>query len=816
MRINHLENAVKLPPCKPTTPGKRGLILPAIALLLAGAAHPALQAQEATDRPRAPIAAPDDSTELETIVVTAQKRSENIIDVPYSISAVSGALLEQQHIVNVEDLTMATAGVSFGAGANPGMDTVTIRGVSSQGGGATVGLYLDDAPITTTNPFNPSYSGATEPTLLDINRIEVLRGPQGTLYGAGSMGGTIRYIYNQPDYSGFSTTAGTDLSGTRHGGFNDQVRGVVNLPLVDGVLALRAAVEYSHESGYIDHFTYIPPTQASLNAGGDDGHAGVQDQSGVNSYHTLTTRASLAYKPNDDLQIVAAFHYQQRNANDTSLWYESVGLYQQDKLYAEPSTDSLFVPSLTITKQFSMGELTSVTSYFRRVNDHHSDGTYFNSDFIEYLADFYYPDTAPCNCGAKFDALPGPSITQQVTQTATQEFRFASKLPVETGLPISWIGGLFLSDHKITVADDEYVTGLRSMFISLYNELPENSGFADPFTNDSVFTARAHETEKQYAAFGEFSYYFTSALKATAGLRYMIAKTDYVYDEGGYFAQGIPPVVALDNDYHASTPKLSLDYKVNDEVAIYADMAKGYRLGGYIQPIQTTVGLCVADLQALGLANPGFSYNSDQLWSYELGAKSNLLGNTLSVNASGYYIRWNNIQQTFDLSCGSPYTANFGTAESYGGELEVRAKPITNLTLGLNAGVNHAFLTAVNPNVGATAGQNLLNTPKWTLNLNADYSWHMTDAVKAFARADFSRVGTSYGSYIVSAVNFENPGYTLVNASVGATVGMLDMSLYAKNLLDNHQAIQHVSIEQTVSAYSPRPLTVGVSLTAHF
>src|SRR6202011_4794065 len=161
------------------------------------------------------------------------------------------------------------------------------------------------------------------------------------------------------------------------------------------------------------------------------------------------------------------------------------------------------------------------------------------------------------------------------------------------------------------------------------------------------------------------------------------------------FAQGIPPVVALSNDYHAATPRFSMEYKVDDNVNLYANAAKGYRLGGYIQPIQTTVGLCVADLAALGLKNPGFSYQADNLWSYEAGAKSDLFSNRVSVNAAAYYIDWKNVQQTFNLNCGSPYTANFGTAESYGGELEIRAKPVPNLTLGLNASANHATLPQV-------------------------------------------------------------------------------------------------------------------------
>jgi iron complex outermembrane recepter protein len=787
------------------------LAITALLFSVVGSAPAVAQQADTSAQP-----APDDGSQLQTVIVSAQRRSERINDVPYSISALGGQQLQDDHISNIEDITRSTPGVSFGADANPGMDTVTIRGVSSQGGGATVGLYLDDVPITTTNPFNPSYSGATQPVLFDVDRVEILRGPQGTLYGSGSMGGTIRYIYNQPNLATTSVTTNADVSGTDRGSANTEDSAVLNVALVPDVAAVRAAVYYTYQSGYIDRYTFIPPTQSSLDAGGGDSHAGALDGTGVNASRTFAGRLSFTYAPSDRLKIELAAMVQDYGSDDTSLFYPSVGLFAQDKLVPEPSSDKMYVPSLTISGNLGWADLTSVSGYFRRDNSHHSDGTFFNSDFIEYLADFYYPDTIPCNCGAAFAAEPGPSQTEQVTQTSSEELRLASKLPAESGIPLSWIVGLYLSDHRIDISDNEYVTGLRQTFINLYGIDPANSGFADPFLNDSVFWAVAHEVEQQFAGFGEASYFATPDLKLTLGLRTMTARTDYLYDEGGYFAQGIPPVVSLNNDYHATTPKVSVDYKLSDDLNLYATAAKGYRLGGYIQPIQTTVGLCVADLQALGLKNPGFSYGSDSLWSYEAGAKSELLDNRLSVNAAAYYIDWKNVQQTFDLSCGSPYTANFGSAVSYGGELEVRAKPAPGLTLGFDAGTTHATLTQVQPDVGASVGQRLLNTPSWTAAVNGEYAWFPAPQWRAFVRSEYAWVGPSHGTYDVTAVNYDNPSYGLLKGSIGLDAGRYELSVYADNLLNNHTIIQHVSIEETVSAYAPQPLTVGLHFTASF
>jgi outer membrane receptor protein involved in Fe transport len=758
--------------------------------------------------------------QLETVIVTSQKRTENIRDVPYSVSAVGGEELADRHVQSSEDITREIPGISFGAGANPGQDQITIRGVSSFGGSATVGLYLDDVPIVTQNSFNTSYSGATEPKLFDLDRVEVLRGPQGTLYGSSSMGGTVRYITNQPDLTNQTETFSSDLSGTEHGGVNYDDSAILNFPIVPGVAAIRAGIDDEQMSGYVDHYKFIPPTQAQAEdaplALPASGGLGPEDQSGVNLQRTLAGHLAGTYKPNQDWSFTLSAFGQRFYADDTSLSYDQFGIDKENKLVPERTRDTMFVPSLSVTGDLGWADLTSISSYFWRQNAHQTDGTYYNSDFIEYLADFYYADTAPCQCGAKFDALPGPAITEQTTWTTSEEFRLASKLPEESGIPISWIGGVFLSDRKIKVGDYEYATGVRQTFLDLYHEDPANSGFADGFYGDSLGSSEVRNEEDQIAGFGEATYYITPALKATAGLRYLYARTDWTVYERGYFVQGLPPYIALNDQYHGTTPKFALAYTVNDDVNVYVNVAKGYRLGGYIEPIQTTVGLCVASLAQLGLSDPGLTYKSDSLWSYEAGTKANLLDNHLSINAAGYYIDWSNVQQSFTLSCGSPYTANFGSAESYGGELEIRYKPVQGLILGLDAGATHATLTQVVPNVGATNGEKLLNVPDWTATFSGEYDWPLSSSVNAFARGDYDWVGRSHGTYNPVLADYSRPVYSVLNASVGIDFDNWDVSLYAKNLLNDQKAIQKVNIVQTVSDYTLRPLTVGLVATVKF
>ena len=205
------------------------------------------------------------STQLQEITVTAQKRTEDIKDIPFSVSAISGAELLEHHVADYDDLTRALPGISFEAGPGPGLDTIEIRGVSSQSGSATVGIYVDEVSVTVSNS---QYDGAVQPKVFDLDRVEVLRGPQGTLYGASSMGGTIRFITKQPDLDAFSANASTDLSETHHGGFNNDEYGILNIPVIDGVFALRVGVDLANESGYIDHYisqgllaTIFPPSR---------------------------------------------------------------------------------------------------------------------------------------------------------------------------------------------------------------------------------------------------------------------------------------------------------------------------------------------------------------------------------------------------------------------------------------------------------------------------------------------------------------------------------------------------------------------------
>jgi outer membrane receptor protein involved in Fe transport len=789
------------------------------------------------DSPPAPPPAPAQVAQaapsggLETVIVTAEKRSETVKEIPFSISAISGADLADNNIENVEDITRSIPNISFGAGAGTGRDIITMRGISSQGGNATVGIYLDDVPAQTQLPYDTTYSGATEPKLFDMARVEVLRGPQGTLYGAGSMGGTIRYIFNQPDLDTVSGMASTDLSGIEHSPqVSDEEIGVVNVPIIPGVLAVRAALDYSDRGGWINRFAFGAPSAVAALAGAATSTAGPLIDAGTNSERTYATRLGVLWRPDDSWTVTGTLFMQHAHTDDTSLFYPSLGLYAQDKLVPERSTDDTFVPSLTITHDFGWSDLTSVSSYFYRENDRIDDSTYYNSDFFQYLADDVYTlprsqgGTSWCGCGVGFDSLPSQGYTAQRTKTLTQEVRLASKPPGEGDFPLSWVGGLYVSDRKFDESDDEVIPGVAQEFIKLYGVPPQDTEFGDyTMANGVVGLQGGREDERQYAGFANVSYNVTPQFKVQAGVRYILARAAFTYYQDAahaYFNEGALPLVAATSDYHFTTPEFSATYDVNPNVTVYGTIDEGYRLGGFIIPIlpatYTAANLCLQSVQQLGLAEPSLTYAPDHLWNYEAGTKTDFFDNHLTINFSGFYVNWSNVQQSLSLSCGAIYTTNFGEAESYGGEMEIRAKPATGLTLGLDAGYTHATLTKVNPGVGATVGEKLLNTPDWSATFRAEYAFPITDDIGGFVRGDWDWIGRSHGTFTPTDPNFSHPVYNLLNASFGIAKDDYELSIYGKNILDSAKTIQVVTINDLESGYTPQPASFGAKFTIKF
>jgi iron complex outermembrane recepter protein len=793
------------------------LELPLAALLALGTAPVAL----------AQTAAPVDKSQIEVITVTAEKRSENLKDVPESISVLSQTQLENEHVQDITDLTRAAPSISFTEQGGAGLGNLEIRGISSTAGASTVGVYLDDVSMSVRNLQT---LGQPEPKFFDIGSIEVLRGPQGTLYGAGSEGGTIRFISNPVDMANYGGSIYSELSATDHtgGSANYNFNGVINIPIIPDKLALRLGAATITDAGYIDH--YAPPTGYPA-----DPATGAFLQNGTNTDRTNVFRAALKAIPADGLTITASLFDQRLKADNTdvSVLGQGLPLWSENKFVEETDSDVLIVPSLTVNYDLGWGDVTSISSYLYRRLDRTTDGTGENSVFFGGLLDGDNVTGLDGQLhGAQIAALGSPVYYNSLNAQLSEEFRLSSKPYSGTGLPITWIAGLYWSDDKVSNEDNEFIPAFNSTFTKLYgNQLLDPNSAANQAlgfngllpNNGQVYLSDRAYDERQYSAFGEINYYITPQLRATAGLRYLFANEslvrlgDYTFvntTAASDLQTQSPPHT---HDY-AATPKFALNYDLDELNSLYATASKGFRLGGPNREVPSNI--CAtgsSSLASYGLTSAPTSYASDSLWNYELGGKFRLLDNTVSVNPSLFYIDWNRIQQDFPLnSCGFDFFDNGGEAESYGGELEIRAKITPELTLGMTSGYTHATFTQTLPNLGIEKGDAVEGVPRWSLTLDGEYMTSLTDSIDGFVRANYALTGESHGTINRTDPDYDRPSYGVLGASVGAAYGAWEFSIFGKNLTNDKKIIQQAAINTVEYGYTVRPLTIGIAANAKF
>jgi iron complex outermembrane receptor protein len=787
----------------------------------------ALVSSLALDRHGLAMALETDDLPLDEVVVTARKREENLRDVPVSIGVLDGAAIDNLRVQNLEDITRILPGVSFAAHQNgpagPGQDNITIRGVSSTVGNPTVGIYIDEVPLITLT----GYEGQAEPKLIDIERVEVLRGPQGTLYGASSEGGTVRFVTPDPNTHESSGRYRQDVSYTKHGSLNYDTQGVVNLPVIDGVFALRVSAEYERNSGYVNNYAL----EGSLSLG--TATAGPLQRSGTNSESNTAVRIKGLWNVTDTLTVVPAMLYQRYAAGDTPTFIPAVGNYQQFNQVPASDRDALIAPSLTVKANLGFADLTSITSYVGRSINRFTDGTYFNSAAVVQ----FYVDTAgvpPYTTHAQANDnilgnLRSPVDFTDHFNTWTQELRLQS--PADQKF-VHWVGGIYLADQEVRHLDSEPITGIGSTFQSIYGYginsdpvLNPSLGSAHPdhnfWTNDVVWQILDHNDTQQYAVFAQVDIEVLPTLHVGIGDRYVRATETFAETGSGFFEYGNAgtngTIYSQKATFSTSTPKFTLTYDIDSQSTVYVSAGKGFRLGGATTP-NTNVA-CLQGLALLGDTSAPQTYGPDHLWSYELGTKALLFQKTLSVNAAVYYVDWTAIQQSIVIPiCGGQFNANVGDAKAFGAELEVRYKPpvVPGLIVSANLGGEHAYITSTTNAQTAAVGQDVLYTPKFTASVLADYGWQITSSVNGFFRGDYEYTGKSFGSFQTTSPQYINPSYYVTNLNAGVAFGPYEVSLFAKNLFDNRTILQSPQINSVIQGYTMRPQTLGVSFQAKF
>jgi outer membrane receptor protein involved in Fe transport len=739
-----------------------------------------------------------ETTGLEEIVVTAEKRESTVQKTPISMTAISEAEMQARGLEDFRSIAQETPGVSMKT-SGPGQTEYEMRGLDATGGfSPTVGFYLDDAPLTA--PAQAAQGKVVvDPDLYDLNRVEVLRGPQGTLYGAGSMGGTIKLVTNAPQLNTFAVSAQSKESGTDGGGFNYGGSAMINLPIAQDVAAVRFVGTYKYTSGWIDRIVLNPfplETNGGLTRGNVLGAPVQASYSDVNWEALEGGRVSLLLKLGDNLTIQSGLMHQKISTGGPFTIDDPPGnvyAHYQPFDIAEPLEDNFSLYTLTIKYHFDFADLTSATAKWNR----HDEQTQDISETIQSLLGIpgFYP---PVGIGG------GSQEETDFSDQASEELRLASNGDGR----FQWLGGAFFSDFNSNTTSLSNYAGLQPIF----------------GTTDLISVGEPIHIE-QKALFGETSYKLTDQLKGTLGLRYYRYTSTEEAINGGIASIAGGPGTVLEfgrAENKGFNPKVNLAYTATDDVLIYTTAAKGFRPGGPNTPVPLSgPAQCLTgpgNLQSLGLNSAPNQFNPDNVWSYEVGEKARALGNTFQINSAVYYERWTNVQQLVDPSCGFSFTANAGTASVYGSEIELAANLSQSFMVTQNVGLTHATF---NDSVRATntvEGQKLLDVPDVTLNTSVIYSTPVTASFNFNARGTYTYVGPMQD---ITYVRNNLPGYALVNARAGLTSDKFSVFLFCDNLTDK-LAILTNNVAQTVNIPSVnrwvtnQPRTIGIDLQVRY
>ena len=759
-----------------------------VVLLTALSTAAAGQTTESADSPRNAL-----SSQLEEIVVTAEKRNSSVQNTAISLTALSGAELQAQGLADVGAAAREIPGIAQSS-AGPGQTEYTIRGLSSPGAAvATVGFYLDDVPMTAPSGAQNGHV-VIDPDLYDLNRVEVLRGPQGTLYGSGSMGGTIKLVTNQPNAHEFAASAQVDGSDTQGGGFNHGVNAMINVPLIDGKLAVRVVATDEHTSGWIDRIVlgnFPLPTNlqpqcepfAGCTRGNLAGTTVLKDYHDVNDEDLKGVRASVRYQPIDQLTWTATAFYQSI-AQDGLGYYDNppgTEAHYQPFNVAEPFGDTFRMYNVVGELALSPFTVTSATSYWTRSQSQTQD----ISETMQTLFDLPAYGVAQGGVGAV-------GITEvDYTKQLSEEVRLTSN----GDAALQWLIGGFYSNY--TYAQDQYSLA---------------AGFVPVFGTDNLITMYQYNHLKQTAEFGEVSYRITDSLKATVGARHYSYTQEGSVTSSGIVATPTPTTVDVAAENSGINPKFTLAYNVDPDFMVYGTAAKGFRPGAGNTPVPPTPS-CLAGLEALGKTTAPTQYDPDTVWNYELGEKATLLDKRLTVNAAIYYERWNKVQQSVELSCGFGYIDNVGAAAIRGGELEVNFKLSPEWEVDQTAGYTHAVLTSTEPGTGLEVGSKLFNVPTYSVSTSLVYT-HPVGPFNLIGRASNVHVGSqTVQSYFVENL----PGYDIANVRVGLAADHWSAYLYVNNLTNEHAELSDahnyaLNIPSLDRVATNQPRTTGISL----
>ena len=729
----------------------------------------------------------DSGGPLDEITVTAQRREEKLDKVPISISAYSGEQLQHEGITDMSAIARETPGFAVVPGATiGGGNNISIRGVSTTQGAATVGIYLDDVPL---QGRSNNWTQPIDPGLWDMQRVEVLRGPQGTLYGASSEGGTVRYITTAPSLTTWSGQVLGGMSGNERGGLGYETAAAVGGPIIDNSVGFRVSVDANRAPGYIDLLSRTTNQVTDSN---------------INPIDKITLKGSLLVAPFEGLTITPSFFYQRTHSDDDgTIWsdqpiWPATGPYQSREAELSPYTDIAKVGSVKVAYDFGPAVLTSVTAgYWRNL---------IRDDDYSAVAAY---QLAKANTPAFFASNPdfaSPQSTRTNQKTYSQEIRLSSA--DETAL-FYGTAGFWFSHSEQDLVQEEWAPG--SPGVGTYppgttllpgGPLIPGSSFniyvpGGPFPGGGIIADKYQtEIDQQTAGFVDVTWNVAAGLKAAAGVRVGRESYGYQYIGNGLFQGGEQILPKTDTSTTVVNPRFTSSYQITDDDMAYVSVARGDRPGGINRPIPAT--RCALDISEAGGSTPQ-TYTDDSVWSYELGTKDRFLDRKLAIDGSVYYLKWHDVQQALSLTnCGFSYVGNFGSATSKGFDLSARFAPVQSVEFGIKAGLTDTELSqsvvgSVNATTGvapvlAIKGSALDLVPKWTADADVEFRQPLPwEGAGSFARVDYTYQGNfartpAIGSTLYNPASFYGASYYALNFSAGVTKNSWQGTFYINNV----------------------------------
>ena len=734
------------------------------------------------------------TNEVQEVVVTANKRAEKLHDVAMGVTAVTGADMLTRQEIDFTDFAAQVPGFSVQQ-ESPGWNREILRGENSGGAGATVATLIDDVPLSFSGSDSDAAFTSTNLDTYDLQRVEVLKGPQGTLYGAAAEGGVVKYVTNPPDLHSYHAELEVDGSSVAHGGDGGSVKAYVNLPFWQDKAALRITGFDEDVPGYIND-----PLLKTYD---------------VNSARKLGGRVSLLVKPTNDLSIRLGLLQQDLHAfGDNEVDVVGAALYGPGSpapanpfALANGYNENNYVPATTknvityytadVEYDLHWAKISSISSY-GTVKDS------FNDDYTsqEVAPGVTYGNALSGRWGQPI-ALRDREI-ESVNKT-NQEFRLTSEPGSQLfGHQVDWLVGAFVTREDVT---------FNQFFDAL--AIPA-SGAPSTVLSPAAGGAYLPSRYEEWAVFGQIDYYLTPKIDVAVGARTSgNQETSHITYACCVLEGPNDSAPLVKSDESSTTWSVAPRWRITSDTLAYARVATGYRPGG---PNLLIPG-APADFP--------LTYHSDSTINYEVGVRSSLLNHAVNIDVAAYYIDWSQIQIETNFvsqTTGQVFTVtgNAGSAISEGVEWNLGWTPIRGLTFGLVGAYTEAHLTQNAPGLGAHAGDDLAYVPKWSNTFNADYQWSAFGDYRAFVGGTWVFTGSRYSDFSSSPIgdpHVKLPSYDTLGLHAGLKNGRYTLELYGKNLTDSRGIAYYAGqggYNATGLATLITPRTIGLRLAADF